>query len=75
MFFFSELPVLIILFSVLAIVLGEEHCIWNRTCYENDDGKKFNCPYDGPGNPIDDEISIQTMLHRCPDIYKNRKLK
>ncbi|XP_055296529.1 NPC intracellular cholesterol transporter 1 homolog 1b [Sitodiplosis mosellana] len=68
-----EIPVLIILFSVLAIALSEDHCIWYKTCYENEKGFKNNCPYNGPGFALgpDDKIAREIMFNRCPEVYKD----
>ena len=60
---------------MLAIVLGDDQCIWYKTCYEDEDLNVYNCPYNGPGFALEDERSIEIMLNRCPDIYKDRKLE
>lgn len=70
------LQLLIVLLSVIATALGDsDHCIWYKQCYTNDDGKTFNCAYDGPGEPLVDEDAQRILLNRCPDIFTNCKRK
>lgn len=50
-------------------------CIWNKICYTDEDTlKSFNCPYNGPGVPIEDEDAQRILLNRCPEIFTNCKL-
>lgn len=66
---------LIVLFSVITTVLSQDQpqCIWYKVCYTDDYDKAHNCPYSGPGFPLEDEEGQQIMLNRCPDIFTNCK--
>lgn len=52
---------------------NEGHCIWNKVCYESENGKKFNCAYNGTGFPLEDVAAQEIMLQRCPDVYTSSK--
>lgn len=61
-----------------AVVLGDDgHCIWYKTCYENEMGNKLNCADNSTGYALNqnDTVSKEIMLNRCPDVYKDRKSK
>lgn len=66
---------LIVALSVVTIVIGDDlHCVWRNVCYTDPDtGYSFNCPYEGPGEPINDEEAQRILLNRCPDIFTNCK--
>lgn len=50
------------------------HCIWYGECYTNEDEKTFNCPYNGPGNIVQDDWSRRVLFDLCPEVYKNGKV-
>lgn len=63
----------IVLSCVILTVSGD--CIWNKVCYTDEDtGKSFNCPYNGPGVPIEDEDAQKILLNRCPEMFTNCKI-
>lgn len=53
---------------VISTVFSQEepHCIWNRICY-----KTYNCPYNGPGQPLNNQTAEAILKLRCPDIYND----
>lgn len=68
---FATLRIFIVLLSLLVVVFAEsDHCIWYGVCYGTEP-KEFNCPYNGPGLPLDDEDAQEIMLRRCPELYTN----
>lgn len=64
--------VIILLNSTLEVHGDEEdgHCIWYGI-YEDEDMKKYNLAYNGPGFPLESEEAQEAMLRVCPEIYKN----
>lgn len=64
--------VILVSLVVMSTVLSQEqpHCIWNKICY-----KTYNCPYDGPGEPLNDQIAIEILRQRCSDIYNDSEKK
>lgn len=49
----------------------EGHCIW----YSKLEGSNFNDFYNGTAKLLSEETSINTLLKRCPDIYKSSKIR
>lgn len=49
-------------------------CISYDVCYRNVLREiDFNCPYDGPGKPLNNENAAAIMARRCPDYFTDRK--
>lgn len=68
----KKLSLLILLLEVVTRINGEGgSCVWNKVCYEDEVGKKYNCAYDGPAFALEDEDAQKIMLDRCPEIYTN----
>lgn len=62
---------LFVFIAVTATVSSE--CIWYKTCYKNEMGMSFNCPYNGPGFPLNDEKAQEILLRRCSHFYNDSK--
>uniref|UniRef100_A0A1B0D1E4 Uncharacterized protein n=1 Tax=Phlebotomus papatasi TaxID=29031 RepID=A0A1B0D1E4_PHLPP len=49
-------------------------CVWYDVCNVDGRGKYQNCPYNGPGFPLDltqDPEAGEILRRRCPDIFTN----
>lgn len=67
------LATLLAIFLVAPPLLVTGDCIWHDVC--RFDGNHWqNCPYDGPGFPLDpitDAEAIEIIQRRCPEHYKS----
>lgn len=68
--------ILLVIFTVAVTVSSEDHCIWYKVCYTNeDDGNSFNCPYNGTGVVLKNKKAQDIMLNRCSHFYKDSKFR
>ncbi|XP_031627932.1 NPC intracellular cholesterol transporter 1 homolog 1b [Contarinia nasturtii] len=71
------LRIFVVLLSLLVVAFASDgHCIWHGVCKVYEEGpfkKAFNCPYDGPGKPLDDEAARKILSDRCPELFENDK--
>lgn len=70
---------LLLVTTISALGSDEQpHCIWRGICYRFPPDTEvsedlYNCPYDGPPLPLEEDESKNVLLKFCPDIFKDRR--
>lgn len=63
---------LFVLLALAAVVScqNQTHCVWRGVC-QKEELRIYNCPYDGPGEPVNDGAAEEILFRRCPHLYKD----
>ena len=64
--------ILLAVFTIVSVgpVLVASDCVWHGVC--NFDGTHYqNCPYSGPGYPLNNDSAIEIIQRRCPEVHSD----
>ncbi len=69
-------PVIFLLLAAVTLHGVKSDCVWYGECGDAMNGGKYNCKYDGPAKPLENDPALHELYKAtCPHLYEGNSTR